>query len=139
MPLFAVVAGFLFRGVTVRHLDVLFIGILSAPMVSAVTGGGMPVLLVFFAAFILFSPLVNHPLLAAVLGICWATELPISWGGYEPGVLLAYLAIGRIWGTYWVTMPNVKGGILSWLGRYPLTFYFLHIAILFSVKEAFLK
>ena len=76
----------------------------------------------------------SRPALALVLGVLQVTVWPIGWHGYEPGVVLVYLALGFLAG--WPVLAW-GGSLPSWLervGSRPLRWYVGHLAVLMLVS-----
>jgi len=78
--------------------------------------------------------IVAYPALSAILGVLQVVLWPYGWHGYEPGLLVAFIAIGHL-----ASLPSLEWAqrLPSWmgaLGSRPLTWYVSHLAVLLSVQ-----
>ncbi|HEX9705446.1 MAG TPA: hypothetical protein VGA20_09385 [Gemmatimonadales bacterium] len=73
---------------------------------------------------------------AVVLGLVQALSLPVPWGGYQPGLVLAYLALGiGAAGSLGAARWRWPGWVQT-VGRRPLAWYAGHLAVLAMVAGA---
>lgn len=144
LPAFCLVAGALVRPLDGRRawrLGTVFGAGVVATALGAPLGIGQPDVLLVLAVVLAgaggllawawrrcsSTPLVVAGALAVLQPVTW----PIPWTGYQPGTVLALVLIGRQlgrgplerWGR---ALPAPLGG----LGRYPLTAYVGHLAVL---------
>jgi hypothetical protein len=140
MPLFMLVSGYLLERTSRRRM-------FEVAGVALVLNGALVVLWPAFllpeilAVWVFLLPirgfLLRFPVEAAALGVLQAMYLPVRWPGYEPGVVLLFLALGRIWSTrpdrHRETLVPIGERIPSWvgrLGRRPLGVYAAHLLAL---------
>jgi hypothetical protein len=82
-----------------------------------------------------------HPYVWALLGLVQALYVPVAWGGYQPGLVLAWWALGRLaWPTLEAAASSVTSSstLRNWLasiGRRPLVWYVGHLLVLVVVVE----
>lgn len=85
---------------------------------------------------------IRSPIVAGSLGIAWgitasAQVASTGWTGYQPGFVLALLALGML-----ATMPaTLPGPAAFWtacakVGRYPLAWYLGHLVVLGIIRTA---
>ena len=147
MPLFMIVSGFLLDQVSRRRMGqvVLAAGMVNLTLWLLWPSFALPEILAVWAFLLpVRAFLVRHPVEAAALGLLQAMYLPVHWPGYEPGIVLVFLALGRLW----ATRPGREDGLLSqigtrvpgWvaaLGRRPLLLYVGHLLPLAGLAGLF--
>ena len=137
MPLFMLVSGFLLERVSRRRIleVVVAAAVVNVSLFLFWPSFRLPEIL---AVWVFLLPvrrfLVRHPVEAAALGLLQAMYLPVRWPGYEPGIVLVLLALGRIWSG----RSDRESGLLArvgqvlpaWfagIGRRPLLCYVGHL------------
>ncbi|MCA1726985.1 MAG: heparan-alpha-glucosaminide N-acetyltransferase domain-containing protein [Actinobacteria bacterium] len=136
LPLFMVVAGILIARRRSSWSWRRLVAIAGAGVVATwlllVSGiqFGPDVLLVLVATCPAWGVLSRRPLELLVLGLLQALYLPIGWGGYEPGLVLAYLGVGILAGGCGERLSWIRGRAFELVGRYPLTWYLGHLVVL---------
>lgn len=147
MPLFMLVSGYLFGRTSRRRM---FEVAAAALVVNVVLALFWPSFLLpeILAVWVFLLPvrkfLLRFPVEAGALGVLQAMYLPVRWPGYEPGVVLLFLALGRIWSDRADRRTGVLGSAgdrlpvwLGCLGRHPLGVYVVHLLAL-AVTARFL-
>lgn len=129
LPLFCLVAGVLCSKVNRgRLLDLVWIGCWSS--VLNIVAGQPDVTLLFALGFALYSYW-SSPVFLAIC-ILQPVTWPLPWSGYQPGTVLALLAVGR--GLVAVGYLNRLGAMLPQFfrlfGQWPLAIYGGHLTIL---------
>lgn len=132
LPLFMVTAGYLFSGLSSRYLWVIAAAFVSWPLAQMID---LPVLHIL-AVFVLVYPLLLLPLPWLVFVASWLFVAGYTFPlevGYEPGYVLAFLVLGRFLRLGQWTPPALSVVGVEWVGRWPLTVYVGHLALLASV------
>ena len=147
MPLFMLVSGYLIvhrRPSPRRRAEVGALGVaLSVLLWWTWPTFGVPEILVVWSLCLFAAPLiVNAALPVAVLGVLQTINLPIGWGGYEPGLVAAFLALGVLWRALEPQTPHLFSfaahlpGWVSAIGRRPLWWYSTHLVIFAMIARA---
>lgn len=137
LPLFCVVAGCLSAGrPRARRLVPLIVAGVVLSVLELPFGTGVPDVLLVLAAMLCCLPRAGSRAVPVVLAV--AVVQPVTWpvgtGGYEPGVVLGLLIVGQLLGRAWVDRVGVRlPSALEVVGRYPLTWYVAHLAVLAGV------
>jgi surface polysaccharide O-acyltransferase-like enzyme len=140
MPLFMVVSGLLIarkgRPSLRRIPQVVFAAIVLNEVFYQVNAGfTYPEILAIYILLLPLYPLfVRYPIEVAALGILQFANLPITWDqwqGYQPGEVLAFLALGSLLNRH-PNSPVLKAGTylprwLGFFGRHPLVIYTAHL------------
>jgi len=130
LPLFCIVAGSLAARPSKlgRLVDLVTVGLFSFALN---VGVGQPDITIIFALGFAFQRFWLSPIfltIAVLQPVTW----PIPWTGYQPGLVIALMSLGR--GLVEIGQLNRFGaGLPSFLrqfGRYPLTCYAGHLVIL---------
>lgn len=90
-----------------------------------------PDILILWLGAVLLAPLwKKHIFITLFLAYLQFEYWPISWGGYQPGLIVMLLALGVLLQRSQTHFPNLGSftPMLGWVGRYPLTFYTVHLA-----------
>jgi hypothetical protein len=143
MPLFMIVSGLLLarKGLpsTRRLVQVAMAAIaLNLAFLSIDVGFAAPEILAVWLLVLLFYRLiVRYPIEAAVLGILQTMNWPVSWAGYQPGTIMAFLALGVVLSRFPESAVLRSGdylpGFCSAIGRRPLSWYTIHLGLLWGV------
>lgn len=133
MPLFMLVSGYLWHGFNRRRLLQVGLAAVLSTLLTAPFHFPFPDIL---GVWLLCQPLMpfvdRWPVAAAVLGF-GTSQLIIFWTGYQPGIVILWLAIGRLLRSLDFSLPDLPARMTSafrWLGQYPLSVYVGHLAIL---------
>lgn len=135
MPLFMVTSGYLFRGLGQRYSDVWATALLTWPAVVVLDVALFHVLLVYALVIPALCARTGVLVVLASLGLLQGLNWPIPWHGYQPGYLLAFLVLGRLTREAGVVVQDFAWP--SWvtvIGRYPLTVYGGHLAVLVGLS-----
>ena len=144
LPIFMVVVGVLWarRSATTsgrRLAEVAGVGMVVT-VGMAVVGLPVPdVLFVFVLVCLVGGPLLRWPLAAAVVGLLQAVNLPAAWSGYQPGYLVAWVALGVLCERAGETPPApawLRASAVQAIGRRPLAWYGGHVGVLVLVSLA---
>lgn len=129
-PLFMVPSGAVWHGWNRGRLLEVAAAALVAEWLGGMVGLLAPGVLVVWLLAQLAMPLVARwPVAMLTAGLLLAVNVPI-WDGYHPGLMVAYLALGRLVNSW----PDRLGHPwLAALGRRPLTLYLGHLAVLAGV------
>ena len=133
LPLFMLVAGCVW--VTIRTPDwrSLLRLLAAAGAASALCQYlHMPsheILAAFFVVACSARMVVASPVFCACFGLVASVEWPIAGWAYQPGLVLAYLSIGVL-GWFSVLQFRLRCRPLEVLGRWPLTCYLGHLALI---------
>lgn len=133
-PLFMAIAGYLWRPrLSGRILEVGIAAALSVPLVSGIGGAHVPILVVFLLVYPALWVSYRWPYLVLGLAVLQLSAWPVPWYGYQPGFVLAFLVLGQLLARH-ATVPVMvgSGGVLGWLGRWPLTAYIGHLALIYA-------
>lgn len=134
LPLFALTAGALWRpGARRRHALILVAAAVSMVLGVGLGIGQPDVLLVLLVASIGMHAYLRFPVATAAVAALQATTWPVFTftGGYEVGVVLVLMIMGRVFGAARLDGYGRKlSPIFDRIGRYPLTFYVGHLALL---------
>lgn len=135
LPMFMVTAGVLLarrsHGLRpLRALDLFLAGSVVTVVFGAI-GFALPdILVVMLLTAPLWSWVRRSPVLAVIFGLIQLVNLPLPWGGYQPGLVLALLGVGVLasgtWAQYGERLPVWCAAV----GRRPLLFYVGHILLL---------
>lgn len=135
-PMFLLLLGMLWRpGLRRRHLQFAG-GVVAAALLSLSLGFGFPNILTLMAVALLVMPLmVRFPVVT--LAAC-VTQLaywphPNWWTGYPLGLVLAMVLVGHLVSADGAVQAYGRFGDrlgLGVVGRYPLSFYVGHLAVL---------
>jgi len=132
MPLFMVTAGYLATRVGHRYVMVVAAALATLPMAWFLGLAFLHILTIFVLVYPLLFLRVQLlvPLASVLLVVAWNWPLSL---GYEPGYVLAFLLLGRFlrvsgWQPPSVTVPGVEA-----VGRWPLTWYVVHLVLLVLV------
>lgn len=136
LPLFCLVAGTLFRRPGKRLIWVtaagLFAGCIGLPL-----GIGQPDILLLLAFGFLLLPYMAN-LFGLVVALIQPSAWPLQTSGYEPGLVLSLLILGRLYVDP-IRLNDVGEWFLpSWvgtIGRWPLTWYLGHLACLYILAN----
>lgn len=142
MPLFMLVSGLLIarRGSpSLRRLPLVIVIAIVINVISwTEVGFGVPEILAVWLLCLPFYPLfVRYPIEVAALGILLTINLPITadwYEGYQPALVLAFLAMGALLHRT-PESPILKSGnylpsLFGFIGRRPLLWYAGHLFIL---------
>lgn len=135
MPLFMLVAGFLWRpGWRWRHLEVFFAAVLATPYLWYIGGETVGILFVYLWALLCMPAVQRFPLLVLAVAIIQPITWPLAINLYQPGVVLALLALGYLarqhgFGRELVQIGSVLPSSLTVLGRWPLLIYVAHLYV----------
>lgn len=141
LPLFMLCSGWLLarRPPTARRLYELAAAAVAATVVVNVGGLsiGQPDVLWLILVGLLLAPAIRRwPVASACVGLVQASAWPMHspiWTGYEPGLVVALLALGVLWGRYYGLRDLERWpapAALQLVGRYPLSIYVAHLAAL---------
>lgn len=133
MPGFMVISGYLGAGaVDRRYWDVVMAAVISWPLAVFLELALVHILMVFVLVYPLLRLPIGGLILVASLGLLQAHNWPIHTGGYQPGYVFAFLAVGRLAALagYQAPNPPIRSPFVSWLGRRPLQAYVGHLIIL---------
>lgn len=140
LPLFCLVAGALARRLTPERTAKLAAAGLVAGYVGGPFGIGQPdVVLLLLAALAGVHVCRNNyaaQLVLLVVAVIQPVTWPAPWTGYQPGVVIALVAIG----TYGDTLDDAGRRLpplLARVGRYPLSIYLGHLIVLRALWEVF--
>lgn len=132
LPIFGLLAGALWRpGARVRLLQLGGAAIV-ATYLGVVLGMPRPdVLVVIFVALLAMHAYRRWPVATFAVAAIQATTWGIAAGGYEPGVLLVLMVGGYEFGRERLDVLGRRApALLELLGRYPLSLYLGHLALL---------
>lgn len=135
MPLFMVVSGFLLSGSSRRRvLEVAGTAVVLAPMlyVSWAEFAQPEILALWLLLVPLRSLLERYPLELLFAGVLQILHLPVGWPGFEPGLILVFLALGVLARDRPRSLEMLGRALPGWfalVGRYPLTVYAGHLAL----------
>lgn len=134
VPLFMALAGYLWRpGFRWRYLDVLIVALATAPMLAAIGGATVPILFIYLGTVPALWISRRAPALVLLLCFVQVNAWPVGWFGYEPGYVLGCMVVGQWARASMSAELDQLGEPVRWLaplGRWPLTFYGLHLAAL---------
>lgn len=139
MPLFMVVSGFLLSGSSRRRvLQVAGAAVLLAPLlyVCWVEFAQPEILALWLLVVPLRSLLERYPLELLFAGVLQVLHLPVGWPGFEPGLVLVFLAMGVLARDRPRSLEMLGRALPGWfasVGRYPLTVYAGHLIIFTAV------
>lgn len=140
MPIFMVVSGITLVRYGVKSKRVLQAAVaallINAMWITAPMGAEPPdILILWVVAAATFSLWGKCPLPAIILGFIQAHYLPVQWGGYQPGTIVMFMAVGTLAAS--VTLPKLTSvgadRLLSFMGRHPLSFYVAHVTVIWLV------
>lgn len=121
-----------------RSLQVLAVGVLELGC-FAWLGLPLPGPVLLIALLLpAFPYAVRYPYAIGALGIVQVVTWPLPWSGYQPGELLALVALASI-APRIGPMPENAPAVVGWLadlGRRPLIAYLLHLVLLLGVAWA---
>lgn len=142
LPLFMVVSGMLLarrKSTSWRRWLEIACGALFVNCLTLIpVGFGLPDILLVWLLASLFTPLIiRFPMEVAIVGLLQAQNLPIPWGGYQLGWVVALLAIGVL-ATHLREIPllNYANYLPAWvaaMGRRPLLWYVGHMTVVVVV------
>jgi len=131
LPLFMACSAQVVRGFTRRRWAQLLAAIAAEAVLMPLTGLASPgILAVYLLATVLlmYTP-GGHVAVVGVLGLLQAIYLSTGWEGYQPGLVVAYLAFGAF-----AALTGELQRLGSWLpvwlgslGRRPLVWYIGHL------------
>lgn len=139
LPLFMICAAIVWKPATWRRWTVLLALALVELVLFIPLGMGVPGIVAVFALVLVVIDAVgidrfdrwSAVFLAA--GILQALYLPVGWRGYEPGLVLAWFALGRLAAAPFLELGSrVPDGFAS-IGRRPLVWYVGHLVALVPV------
>lgn len=142
LPGFMVTSGVLWhlRGPSGRRQWQVFLAACVSFGLSWRAGLDCPDVLAIYAVVLSVAELVVwYPFAVATLGFLQALNWPIHWDGYQPGWVMGWLALGVLLGRevelgrVQLRSANSGGSVLHFVGRWPLSFYLCHVAILVVV------
>ncbi|WP_440996600.1 hypothetical protein [Arhodomonas sp. SL1] len=140
LPGFMFVAGWLWRpGLRPRLLEVIVAAAASWGLWFLVAGPMVPVLVVFCLTYPLLGLARRAPVTALAVSVLQLSAWPIPWAGYQPGAVLAFLVLGQLACVHGLGEWQGLGQRLAWLapaGRWPLTLYLGHLAVLVALHGA---
>ena len=148
MPLFMLVSGFLLHDRPPSRRRRLLIGVLGGLLTLLLNWSwpafGVPEILVVWSLVMLLTPLLReHPLEMLVLGVLQQLYLPVSWQGYQPGLVAAFLAAGVLWrrlpapARLLEALGDALPSFFATVGRRPLLWYATHLTFLALLAWAF--
>lgn len=118
----------------------LAVAVVEAALVAALGLGQPGIVAVYLAVAVGVSvawPWVrSHVGLVVVLGLIQAFYVRVGWDGYEPGLVLAWFALGLLARSEVVDLGERLPAWLSSVGRRPLAWYVGHLAVLAAVVVA---
>lgn len=137
MPLFFLVVGYLARDKAVnwrRWGKVAGAG-LVVTVLFVYLGFPLPDILVIYAGVYLIQRwIVRYPRTGITVGLIQIIAWPLAYGGYQPGAIAVMIGVGVLgqagsvgW-LVWQSMPGSRWWAA--IGRRPLTWYVLHVAVL---------
>ena len=137
MPLFMITSGYLFTGkLGQRYRDVWATAAITWPMVVVLELALVHVLIVYALVLPLLRANQGTLLSLTCLGLLQAFNWPIGWNGYQPGYLLAFLTLGQLARQAGIEIQHRDWpSWLTWAGRYPLTAYGSHLAVLVGLTQ----
>lgn len=136
LPIFMVLAGALwaYRGLSKRRVAQVFAAGAFAMIVTTLTGGWLAepnILAVLLLCLGLVELVRWHPAVWASLGLVQLTVWPIRWDGYQPGLVMALLALGALCNVHDLHRVGSRlPGFLERPGREALTWWCVHVAVL---------
>lgn len=133
LPIFFVLAGYLVRHLSRRHV---LVGLLGLGLPLVVPWVDRPNVLLWWAigcgVIAAARKFGAHP--AALLAVCLGLLVNGIGGGFEhsypPVALLALMALGAWLKADWFAVPVVRAPILEFLGRAPVRWYVGHLLVL---------
>lgn len=109
----------------------------TLPVVWYFDAATIPILVVFMLAHPLMILAVSPGWVATMglAGVMQATQIPLNWGGFEPGAVLACIALGWLMGdsVFSVERAWLRCRVLVLAGQWPLSLYVGHWFALFFV------
>ena len=136
MPIFMLVSGYLMATHRVskkRFTQVAVVAlIVNALWLTVPVGVEAPDILVIWLVCAFAQPLwVKYPVWFAAAGVLQSVTWEIPWGGYQPGLVLAFLCLGALAQQTGVRIPPLHDvdRPLAALGRHPLALYVTHIVV----------
>jgi hypothetical protein len=142
LPLFMLVSGLLIARKGKPSWRRLPMVVVVAVVINVVSwyqvGFGVPeILAVWLMCLPLYPLFVRFPIETATLGILVTINLPITvdwWDGYQPALVLTFLALGSLLNRY-ANAPVLRAGerlpgLLEPIGKRPLLWYAGHLTVL---------
>lgn len=136
LPLFCGAAAIVARGtITSRRLLILGLAVVAETILNQPLSLGTPgpVALIALCAIAHTHPTVrSHSATLGLLGLIQALYVPISWSGYQPGLIFAWWALAG------AAMPQLQPvaercparRALASIGRHPIEWYVAHLMVL---------
>jgi hypothetical protein len=141
LPLFMITAGTLYRPATPRRLARLAPAILVEATISTIVLESRPGIVTVYAIALLTTTATQHiprlgtPRALIAIGLLQTLLLPITWTGYQPGLVLAFVNAGRLINP--ASLPAMSpDSRLATIGRYPMTWYVGHLLVLIAITAA---
>jgi surface polysaccharide O-acyltransferase-like enzyme len=148
MPVFMVVSGYLaYRHAPSRRrlIEVAAAALVVNLLWAVLPMGAAPpdILVIWLAAIALRRFWVQYPVPTVVLGLVQSVALPFDWGGYQPGLVVALLAVGVLAAMAdaipMVRLPDVVDRPVCAIGRHPLGWYLVHIAVIAAITVVLVR
>lgn len=145
LPLFMLAASAVWRPDPLRLRWKLFVTAFVEAFLCALLGMPWPgIVLLLFVMFRLLD-VVSHSFdfdldawayPVAVLGLVQALYVPVSWNGYQPGLVVAWFMLGRLAWFYGSLSWFPRWRVLTAVGRHPLLWYIGHLLALVGLVAA---
>jgi len=139
LPLFCLCAGVLLHGrrSTARLLDIAAVALVTNVALEVWPMGirAPEILAVLLPVLLAGGVLVRWPAASVVLGVLQVTVWPIGWAGYEPGLVVAFVALGVLVGRPALSWGDSLPAALGAVGSRPLAWYAGHMGLLVALNQ----
>lgn len=134
LPLFMICAAHVWRPLSGRNARRLGLAAIAEVALCEALDFASPGIIAIYLGLMLglrIAPrLAERPGVLLLFGLIQAAYVPLGWGGYEPGLVLTWWALGRLAAQELEAAGQWLPTWAATLGRHPLGWYVGHLAVL---------